>query len=80
MISVIAILALTSGVCLGYLLACMRLGDLEKQRDSLQERNDRLVEAVSQSKAGAPVLMPRQPVSLEPSAGWWDTKPPVAQG
>lgn len=45
------------------------------QLAALQERNDRLVEAASQSKAGAPVIMPRQPVELEPGAGWWDTKP-----
>ena len=48
---------------------------------ALQERNDRLVEAVSQRKdGGAPVMMPRPPVNIEPASGWWDTRPPVIQG
>jgi hypothetical protein len=43
------------------------------QLAALQERNDRLVEAVSQP--GAVVTMPRQVVEIEPSVGWWDNKP-----
>lgn len=46
-----------------------------QQLKAAQERNDRLVEAVSQSQANAPVIMPHQaPVTLEDGGGWWDTK------
>lgn len=49
-----------------------------RQIHDLQERNDRLVEAVSRSEANAPVIMPHvAPVELEPSSGWWDTKRPT---
>jgi hypothetical protein len=41
---------------------------------TLQERNDRLVEAVSRSEGKSSVLLPQQPLPLEPSAGWFDTK------
>jgi type II secretory pathway pseudopilin PulG len=77
-ISVIAIIALVSGVLLGSMLQFSHIQELRNVVTSLQERNDRLVEAISQSKSGAPVVMPRQPVELEASAGWWDTKPPLA--
>lgn len=46
-----------------------------RQIAALQERNDRLVEAVSRTEANAPVLLPHQPQELEPSSGWWDKKP-----
>ena len=39
-----------------------------------RERNDRLTEAVSRSKGTAEVVMPQQPVTLEFSDGWFDTK------
>jgi hypothetical protein len=42
----------------------------------LQARNDRLVEALSRHGDGhAEVMMPRQPVVVEPASGWWDRKP-----
>jgi hypothetical protein len=43
------------------------------QLAAAQERNDRLVEAISQAESKAPVVMPRQPVILEPSDGGWFT-------
>lgn len=43
-----------------------------KQRDGLQERNDRLVEAISNADTKAPVVLPRTPVIIEKSSGWWD--------
>ena len=47
--------------------------EVVKQRDGLLERNDRLVEAISQSESRAPVVMPRQPVILERGSGWFDS-------
>lgn len=49
---------------------------LEKQVAQLQERNDRLIEAVSRPEANAPVLMPHPTVEIiEPASGWFDKKP-----
>lgn len=48
---------------------------LRAQVTALQERNDRLTEALAQ-KTGVDLILPRPaPVALEPSPGWWDTKP-----
>jgi len=45
------------------------------QLKSLQERNDRLTEAISRAKGTAEVLMPQPgPVTLEFSPGWFDNK------
>lgn len=52
--------------------------EVRKQRDGLQERNDRLVEAISNADAKAPVVLPRQPVILERAAGWFDHIRPIA--
>ena len=52
-----------------------------KQLAALQERNDRLVEAVSRSEANAAVVMPHQVVvELEPASGWFDMKPIQGEG
>ena len=43
------------------------------QNRELQERNDRLVEAVSRPEANAPVIMPHEvTMAVEPAAGWFD--------
>ena len=39
-----------------------------------QERNDRLVESLA-AKNGAPLILPRPAVPLEPATGWWDNRP-----
>jgi hypothetical protein len=49
-----------------------------RQNRGLQQRLDRLIEAVSRPEANAPVVMPTEtPVELELGEGWWDTKKPV---
>lgn len=46
-----------------------------QQIDCLQERNDRLTEAISRTKQGdTQVMMPREAQPLEVSPGWWDNK------
>lgn len=46
-----------------------------RQIDRLQERNDRLTEAISRTKQGdTQVMMPREAQPLEVSHGWFDVK------
>lgn len=78
MITAVAIASLIVGVLLGALLQFTRVEDLKAMLATAQERNDRLVEAVSRPESNAPVMLPRPPVEIEAGAGWWDTKPPLA--
>jgi hypothetical protein len=79
MIAAAVLGAFVAGVLLGALMQFQRIADYELRHAELQERNDRLTEAISQPTAAAPVVMPRTPIVVEPGSGWWDTKP-VARG
>jgi hypothetical protein len=49
-----------------------------RQNRGLQQRLDRLIEAVSRPEANAPVVMPSDTiVEVEPGEGWFDVKRPV---
>jgi hypothetical protein len=49
---------------------------LREQLATSQERNDRLTEAIANSRE-TPLALPRPPVALEPGSGWYDLKKPV---
>ena len=49
------------------------------QLRELRERNDRLTEAVSRANGATEVVMPRTPVVLESSSGWFDVKSAVRE-
>jgi hypothetical protein len=74
-ITAIVLGSFIAGLLLGALMQFQRIVDHEMRCATLQERNDRLVEAVAQSSASVPVAMPRQPVAVESGSGWWDTRP-----